>query len=201
MESHGRSYLHEGILMLKAYALVDCPVQSIIQQKTVEFLKTNTVLFERKDLELWNKIDTVALIRSVPELPEFYRSIGLKLREIAVTVWNSHSDVPLHIDELPVTSKINFPILNTEDTYNEWYTVPDNLLATVNPVINQFGSAFYDLKDLDLGKCTKIAEVVVTQPVVFNSQIPHRIRITEQAKFPRIVMSCTFFNEPTKWLQ
>ena len=187
--------------MLKAYTVIDCPVQSIIQQKTVEFLKTSTDLFERKDLELWNKIDTVALIRAVPELPEFYRSIGLKLREVAITVWNSRKDVPLHIDELPVTAKINFPILNTEDTYNEWYTVPKELLATVSPVINQFGTAYYDLKQIDLDKCTKIAEVVVTQPVVFNSQIPHCIRITEQAKFPRIVMPCTFFNEPIKWLQ
>ena len=187
--------------MLKPYAVVDCPVQSTIQNKTVEFLKESTDLFEQQNLKLWNKINTVDLIRAVPELPKFYATLGLKLREVAITVWNKTEDVPLHIDELPVTAKINFPILNTEHTYNEWYTVPDELLATVDPVINQFGSAFYDLKDIDLTKCNKIAEIVLTQPVVFNSQIPHRIRITEQAQFPRIVMPCTFFNEPTKWLQ
>jgi hypothetical protein len=166
----------------------------------VEFLKTSTDLFERKNLKLWNKIDTLALIRAVPELPEFYNSIGLKLREVAITVWNNNKDVPLHIDELPVTAKINFPILNTEHTYNEWYTVPEELLSAVDPIVNQFGSAYYDLESIDLATCTKIAELVVTQPVVFNSQIPHRIRITEQAQFPRIVMPCTFFNEPIGWL-
>jgi hypothetical protein len=167
----------------------------------VEFLKTSTDLFERKDLQLWNKINTVDLIRAVPELPEFYRSIGLKLREVAITVWNNKKDVPLHIDEMPVTAKINFPILNTEHTYNEWYTVPEELLSTVEPIINQFGSAYYDLADIDLDQCTKLEEIQLLAPVVFNSQIPHRIRITEKAQFPRIVMPCTFFNEPTQWLQ
>ena len=185
--------------MLRPYAPVDCPMQSTIQTKTIEFLKASTDLFERTDLKLWNKLNTlelVELIRAVPELPEFYRGIGLQLREVAITVWNKAEDVPLHIDELPVTAKINFPLLNTEHTYNEWYTVPDELLSTVDPIINQFGSAYYDLKSIDLARCTLIAETQTLQPIVFNSQIPHRIRITEQAQFPRIVMPCTFFNEP-----
>jgi hypothetical protein len=188
--------------MLKPYHIIDCPedVQSIIQEKVVKYLRDNTDLLDRTDLQLWNKIKTPDLIRAVPEIHKYYLSLGLRVKEISITVWNKLEDVPLHIDELPVTAKINFPILNTEHTYNEWYRVPEELLATVTPIINQFGSAFYDLKSLDLSKCDKIAELVVTQPVVFNSQIPHRIRIAEQAQFPRIVMPCTFFNEPIGWL-
>lgn len=201
MESHGRSNLHESGLMLKPYALIDCPEQSIIQHKTLEFLKNSTDLLERQNLKLWNKIDTLSLVKAVPELPKFYASIGLRLREVAITVWSKAEDVPLHIDELPVTAKINFPILNTEHTYNEWYTVPDQLLNAVAPVINQFGSAYYDLESIDLTQCTKIAEIETLQPMVFNSQIPHCIRITQQAQFPRVVMPCAFFNEPLNLLQ
>jgi len=186
--------------MLKPYTAIDCPVQSIIQAKTIEFLKTSTDLLDRTDLKLWNKVDTVALIRAVPEIPAFYRSIGLKLRELAITVCHKHEDVGLHIDELPVTAKINFPIMNTQHTVNEWYHVPKELLDTVKPIVNQFGSAFYDLETIDLSQCKKIAEVETLQPIVFNSQIPHKIRITEQAQLPRIVMPCTFFNEPTHLL-
>jgi len=200
MEGHGRSNLYESGLMLKPFALVDCPVQSTIQSKTVEYLKNYTDLFERKDLHLWNKVNTVDLIRAVPELPKFYLSLGLKLREVAVTVWNSNKDVPLHIDELPVTAKINFPVMNTENTVNEWYSVPKCLLDKVEPIINQFGSAYYDLASIDLDQCEKIDQVELTTPVVFNSQIPHKIRITDRAQFPRIVMPCTFFDQPIGWL-
>jgi hypothetical protein len=185
---------------LKAFQMIDCPMQSIISTKVLDFLSTNTTLLEDKNLKLWNKIDTVDLIKQVPEILKFYQSINLKLQEIAITICNKYEDVSLHIDELPVVSKINFPILNTENTFNEWYRVPKEILDTVTPVVNQFGSAFYDLKSVDLDQCIKIAEVELTQPIIFNSQIPHRIRITDQAKLPRIVMSCTFFNQPIELL-
>ena len=185
---------------LVAFRMIDCATQSIISTKVLNFLSSNTDLLERKNLKLWNKIDTVSLLKQVPEILEFYQSINLKIREIAITVCNKYEDVDLHIDELPVVAKINFPILNTENTFNEWYRVPKEILDTVTPVVNQFGSAYYDLKSVDLDQCIKIAEVELTRPIIFNSQIPHRIRITDQAKLPRIVMSCTFFNEPIELL-
>ena len=182
--------------------IIDCPddVQSIIQEKVLAYLQSNTDLLERKDLHLWNKVDTVALIKAVPELLKFYASLGLQLREVAVTVCNSHEDIGLHIDELPVIAKINFPILNTRHTYNEWYTVSNELIATVKPIVNSFGREYYNLDTIDLSKCTKVGETETLKPIVFNSQIPHKIRITEQAKFPRIVLPCTFFNEPVQLL-
>jgi hypothetical protein len=185
---------------LSAFRVIDCPTQSIISKKVLEFLSDRTTLLEDKNLKLWNKIDTVALLRQVPEILEFYQGMNLKLREIAITICNKNEDVNLHIDELPVVAKINFPILNTENTFNEWYQVPPEILKSVTPIINQFNSAYYDLGDVDLNACTKLAEYELLQPIVFNSQLPHKIRITGQTKFPRVVMSCTFFNEPVQWL-
>lgn len=189
--------------MLQAYATVDCdPVlQSTIQNKTVEFLKSNTEIFDNLDkLSLWNKISTIEYIKYVPELVKWTDSLSLKLREVSITVCNSKQDVPLHIDELPVTAKINFPILNTKDTYNCWYQVPEELLATVTPIINKFGNAYYDLENIDLDKCKLVGEVEVVKPVVFNSQIPHMIRMHSAKQFPRLVLSCTFFKEPIQSL-
>ena len=186
---------------LKPYAVIDCEQQEIIATKTLEFLGNSTNLLESKDLELWNKINTLELLKAVPEINVFYRSMGLKIKEVAFTVWNSTEDVGLHIDELPVIAKINFPILNTQHTYNEWYTVPDPLFQTVKPIVNHFGSVFYNLSDIDLDQCTKIAEIELTKPVVFNSQIPHKIRMGADAQFPRIVMTCMFFNQPLEWIE
>jgi len=183
-------------MQLKPYTIIDCSEQSIISNKVVEYLKTNSDFFENKPFHLWNKIDTVSLLKAVPEIGNFFKSIGLSIREISITVVNRNEDVGLHIDELPVTAKVNFPILNTENTFNEWYEVPSNLLEKVAPVINHFGSKFYNLKEINLSQCKKIGEYELLKPVVFNSQIPHRIRITEKASLPRLVMPCTFFKEP-----
>ena len=186
---------------LKPYAVIDCVEQATITSKTLDFLRESTDLLERKDLHLWNKINTVALLKAVPEINLFYKSLGLKIREISITVWNIESDVTLHVDELPVVAKINFPILNTKNTYNEWYTVPDYLFESVTPTVNQFGAKYYNLSEIDLNQCVKIGEVELTKPVVFNSQIPHKIRMGTGVEFPRIVMSCTFFNQPIEWLE
>lgn len=187
--------------MLLPYAIVECPQQQIIVDKTLAFLDQATDLLRAKNLHLWNKIDTKQLIKAVPEIPEYYHTLGLKLKEVAFTVWNKHEDASLHIDELPVIAKINFPILNTANTYNEWYSVPDYLMKQVSPLLNQFGSEFYDLASIDLDLCEKIGEVELVKPIVFNSQIPHKIRIEKNALFPRVVMTCMFFNQPVKWIE
>jgi hypothetical protein len=201
MEANGSSYLYEDCLMLRPYAPVDCSVQSTIQTKTVEFLKTKTDLFDHlDDLSLWTKLNTAEYVRAVPELVKWTRSLGLRLREVSITVCNSNENVGLHVDELPVTAKINFPILNTAGSYNEWYRVPKEIFDTVEPIVNEFGSAYYDLESVDLTQCEQVGCFELLQPVVFNSQIPHSIRMQSATDFPRLVLACTFFEEPISFL-
>jgi hypothetical protein len=191
-------------MLLKPFYVLDCDpeLQQTISEGVVEFLRTQTDLFDDLDSRsLWNKLDTRALVQAVPELVQYFQTYGLKLKEIAVTVCNSKKNATLHIDELPVTAKINFPILNTKGSLNLWYNVPKELLAQVAPIINEFGTAYYNLNTINLGKCKKIAEVEVVKPVVFNSQIPHMVDISNCQAFPRLVLTCMFFNEPVDFLK
>ena len=193
-----------NIINLKPYHQLECPdeLQKIISDKAVDFLKTKTDLFSRLDkLSLWNKLNSVDFIRHVPELVKYFQSFNLKLKEVSVTVCHSKTDAGLHIDELPVTAKINFPILNTQGSRNIWYHVPDNIMSQVTPIINSFGTAFYNLGSVDLTKCKKLADIEVLKPVVFNSQIPHMVDITNCLAFPRLVLTCMFFNEPVDFLK
>jgi len=191
-------------MSLKCFHPLPCDpqLQKTISEGVFVFLQTQTDLFE--DLysrSLWNKLDTRALVRAVPELVHYFQTFGLKLKEVAVTVCNSKKNAGLHIDELPVTAKINFPILNTKGSLNLWYSVPKELMSRVDPIINEFGSAFYNLDSIDLNKCKKIAEVEINTPVVFNSQIPHMIDMSNCDQFPRLVLTCMFFNEPVDFLK
>ena len=189
---------------MKPFYVLDCDpeLQETISNRTVEFLRTETDLFDDLDSRsLWNKLDTRALVRAVPELVRYFQTFGLKLKEVAVTVCNSKKNANLHIDELPVTAKINFPILNTKGSRNLWYSVPEELMSQVDPIINKFGSVYYDLASVDLDKCKKIAEVEINKPVVFNSQLPHMIEMSNCQAFPRLVLTCMFFNEPVDFLK
>lgn len=150
---------------------------------------------------LWNKIDTVDLINSAPSLIDYCRTLDLKIREVALTVVNVKEDVGLHIDELPITAKVNIPILNTRGSYNRWYEIPDWLLSSTEPVINRFGKKYYEFENVDYEKLKLLGEIELLRPVVFNSQLAHNIILTEQSVFPRIVLACTFFKEPLDYLR
>ena len=191
-------------MSLKPYYQLECPddLQKIISEKVIDFLKTKTDLFTRlNELPLWNKLNSLEVIRHVPELIKYFQSFNLKLREVAVTIRNSNKNVILHVDELPVTAKINFPILNTQGSQNLWYYVPDELMLQVPPIINEFGAFYYNLETIDLDQCKKIAEVEVLKPIVFNSLIPHMVDMSQCQLFPRIVLTCMFFNEPIDFLK
>lgn len=187
---------------MRPYQQLRCEQQSIIADKVLHFLRTETALLENipPDIDLWHKLSTIDLVRNVPELAEWCRTLDLYIRETSVTIVNQYQDVDLHIDELPVVAKINFPILNTKNTYNRWYQVPESLAIQYPPKINRFGKDYYSFKGIDLDQCKLIGEVELLEPVVFNSQIAHMIEIGKNVHLPRVVLSITFFREPTNFL-
>ena len=190
-------------MTLKPYHQLDCPddLQKTISEKTIDFLKTKHDILNVTKPSLWNKLDTVEFVQAVPELLQYFKTLNLQLREVAFTICVSNENANLHIDELPVTAKINFPILNTQDSRNLWYAVPNDLMSQVTPIVNKFGAAYYNLGAIDLGQCQQLASVEVLKPVVFNSQIPHTIDMSKCQSFPRIILTCMFFKEPVDFLK
>ena len=79
----------------------------------------------------------------------------------------------IHKDAPPVIAKINFPVLNTEDTYNVWY--------------DEWGN------EIDRTECTT--------PLVLRSDINHTVEIGANAKYPRLQFSFCFYNEPLHLLK
>ena len=102
---------------MKPFHSLECDTLSLIQTQVMRWIKNN-----RADLltseRLWNKINTVDLLRSSPALIEYCNTLGLKIREVALTVVHKCVDTSLHIDELPVTAKMNIPIQNTRYSFN-----------------------------------------------------------------------------------
>jgi len=185
---------------MKPYHPLECNNLSDIQSQVMDWINTNHPSLLESD-SLWNKLNTADLVRSTPALIEWCRSHDLKLREVALTVMHTPLGAELHIDELPVTAKVNIPIHNTTDSHNRWYEIPEEMLAETKPLINEFGKKYYWFKDVDYSRLKMIGELELLGPVVFNSQLAHNIVIGEQCKLPRVVLTCMFFNEPLQYLR
>jgi len=184
---------------MKPYHQIECNNLPEIQSQVMDWINTNHQSLLHSD-SLWNKIDTRALVRETPALIQWCRTHGLKLREVALTVMHTRSGADLHIDELPVTAKINIPIQNTRHSYNRWYHIPEQMLAEAEPLVNRFGKKYYWFKDVDCASLDLIGELELLSPVVFNSQLAHNIVIGDQCELPRVVLTCMFFNEPLHYL-
>jgi len=186
---------------MKCYHELQCENLSTIQNETLDYLNTRYDLSDHSSLktDLWLKLDSKDVIRSVPSMLNWLRTLKLLPREVSATIVNTMEGAALHIDELPIIAKINIPILNYADVVNEWYSVPEHVAEDYKDT-NQFGNAFYDFTYLDIDKCTLLDSIVPTTPIVFNSQIAHRVLPLAGAKFPRVMLSVMFHNEPLDYL-
>jgi hypothetical protein len=188
---------------MKCYHELPCTVLQDIQSQSLAYFNSIYDFRDQQSLntDLWLKIHTRDFLKSSPALLLWVRELGLHIRETALTIVNDSQGAILHIDELPVTAKINIPLLNYQGVINEWWSVPDYIMKSVTPVINQFGQPYYNLEDIDLTLCTLEASIEMTGPIVFNSQKPHRVVVSKSAKFPRVILSCMFRQEPTSYLE
>jgi hypothetical protein len=188
---------------MKSYHELKCALLPDIQSEVLNWLNKRYDLADQKSLktDLWLKIDSKSLLKSTTSLMSWFRELKLICRETAITVINDMSGAALHIDELPTISKINIPIINYQHVFNEWYHVPDNLMSNIVPSVNQFGSEFYNLGSIDVSQCELIGNIELQTPIVFNSQIPHRVVCKHGAKFPRVILTCMFYNEPIDYLR
>jgi Zn ribbon nucleic-acid-binding protein len=158
----------------KCYFVLDCPNQQAIANSLYDFYKDITAGKEIKDF--WNTLTKKEIKEyfSKPdlEIKKWFNQLELNVRDMSFTVYDTNIHTSIHTDAPPVIAKINFPVLNTQDTYNIWY--------------NDNG------EEIDRFECVK--------PIVLRSDIPHTVKAGPNAKFPRIQFSFCFFKEPVSLL-
>jgi|TARA_R110000796_G_scaffold192281_1_gene308974 hypothetical protein len=160
---------------MKSYFILDCDRQQKIADSLYGFYIGITA--NRELTDFWNHLsrEEIQSYFSIPnlEIKKWFDEQGLKVRDMSFTIYNEEIYTGIHKDEPPVIAKINFPVLNTKDTYNVWY--------------DDWGN------EIDKVECTK--------PIVFRSDINHTVEIGTNAKYPRLQFSFCFYNEPLHLLK
>jgi hypothetical protein len=179
---------------LKSYVELDCPNLDIISKKIYDFVedKLNTK-------EGWLFLDTIQILKSVPELMLFFKQHRLYPKHSAITILND--DFKLHIDAPPTIAKINFPILNTDGWVIRWYDIDPVALKNCSTVVDEFGCVKEDIRQLPESAVVLASELYeFKKPIVFNSRMLHSVTKINPATYPRIVASFTFANQPLHML-
>ena len=160
---------------MKSYYILDCPTQEKISDSLYGYYVGLTA--NRAPTEFWNHLsrDEIQNYFSIPNnyCRAWFDTLGLKVRDMSFTITNENIATDIHRDEPPVIAKINFPVLNTKDTYNVWFDDDNN----------------------------EIARVECDRPIVLRSDILHTVEIGQSAVFPRLQFSFCFYNEPLRLLK
>ena len=160
---------------MKSYHILDCNNQQKIADSLYGYyvgLTTN-----KPPSEFWNNLsrEEIQNYLSIPNNPckEWFDGLGLRVRDMSFTFYNEEIITHIHKDEPPVIAKINFPVLNTKDTYNVWF---DDYA-----------------REIDRVECDR--------PIVLRSDILHTVEIGKSATYPRLQFSFCFYNEPLQLLK
>ena len=160
---------------MKSYHILNCDNQQKIADSLYGYYTGITSNRELK--EFWNHLtrDEIQDYFSIPNNPtkSWFEELGLKVRDMSFTIYNENISTDIHRDEPPVIAKINFPVLNTSDTYNVWFD----------------------------DHSTEIDRVECDRPIVLRSDILHTVEIGETACYPRLQFSFCFYNEPLHLLK
>ena len=160
---------------MKSYHILNCDNQQKIADSLYGYYTGITA--NKKLKNFWNNLsrEEIQDYFSIPNNPTkaWFEELGLKVRDMSFTIYNENISTDIHRDEPPVIAKINFPVLNTTDTYNVWYDDEAN--------------------EIDRVECD--------QPIVLRSDILHTVEIGETACYPRLQFSFCFYNEPLHLLK
>jgi len=178
------------------YKKLECDDTHHISVKIHDFLVTKTDLLTNGCVG-WQFIDTKELLADIPELLSFFASHKMVVMSASVVILYETGQLPLHIDELPIVAKLNFPVCNTIGWTTRWFTIDKDEFDNASMITNQFGASVENLRTIPNDKITLLAELAdMKTPIIFNSRIPHDVIKTSSSATtsPRIIASFTFFN-------
>lgn len=158
---------------MKSYHILECDKQQKIADSLYGYYVGITA--QHEPTQFWNHLSRQQIkdYFSIPNNPtkQWFDSLDLKVRDMSFTITNDTIKTGIHRDEPPVVAKINFPVLNTRNTYNVWF---DD-----------------DREEIDRVECDR--------PIVLRSDILHTVEVGPYAVFPRLQFSFCFYDEPL-WL-
>ena len=151
---------------------------AVVAEKIKNFLET------RPELVTDEKGSWIAapreIIKEVPELLTLFKPLGLDIVMIGFFVMH-YKVGTIHIDKTDIPIRINFPILNCEDTetrYFKTFGLPDEKMQ-----VNNLGFVEYQPD-----QCEVVDSFKLTKAVAMRVLEPHQV-LVHHGNFPRI--SCT----------
>ena len=170
------------------YQLLPCDDYEIINREILAFvLKYNIVEDSR---QFWNPVSVVDFIRACPLFSSWAKKEKVQIKTLSVTLGFINNCCLAHVDTPPARFKLSWPVLNSTNTYNRWFSPNE---GAVNEINNYGGITYFNENEL-----TELDRVCVERPMIIDAGTIHDVWVDGNIVPPRIGLQCQLINEPIK---
>jgi hypothetical protein len=168
------------------YQHLPCDNYEEINREVLAFiLKYNIVEDSRA---FWNPVSVVDFIRACPKFDAWTRENNVRIKTLSVTLGFINRCCLAHTDTPPARFKLSWPVLNTSNTYNRWFSAPD----TATKELNSYGGTVYFVEE----ELTELDRVCVDRPMIIDAGVIHDVWVDGNIIAPRIGLQCQLIKEP-----
>jgi hypothetical protein len=202
------------------YIELDCPDYEEINAEIIDYLKYRTnilTLDPDSNIPYPNFVNNVDFVKHNPKLMEYFFKLGIKLFQVyyAVAFKPTKDNGPspfteyanpaavsscsIHLDRPPVQWKMNWPVLNMNDTGVRFYKLK-NANDNIKDYVVRTGIPDSLDRDVWLLPYEPFDEshrhIFRSAPILMNGLVPHDVWFNPDIPMPRIGLQIMFFKEP-----
>lgn len=170
------------------YKFLPCDNYDEINKEILTFIFRYNIADNSR--QFWNPVSVVDFIKSCPKFAKWAIKEKVQIKTLSVTLGYINRCCLAHTDTPPARFKLSWPVLNTNNTYNRWFSAPSN--ATKE--INSYGEATYFNED----ELTELDRVCVKKPMIIDAGTIHDVWVDGDIVPPRIGLQCQLINEPNQ---
>ena len=173
--------------LMAYFKYLDLNIESV-SKKILEYINIHSIT--KNNTGAWVNADTNDILEKIPEISELFAPLGLTVFRVSFFIVKVSQGL-IHIDDDHCHYRINFPILNCENTETRYYKT----LVSPRKKYQLNGLAYhrYDPKH-----CLLVDTLILDRAAIIKTYEPHQVVLLHN-NYPRI--SCTVaFNEDLKSL-
>jgi hypothetical protein len=170
------------------YRPVSCDNYKKINQEILAFIFKYNIVEDSR--QFWNPVPVVDFIRSCPLFFAWTKKEKVQIKTLSVTLGFINKCCMAHTDTPPARFKLSWPVLNTENTYNRWFSANQGTVGEIN---SYGGTAYFNENEL-----TELDRVCVDRPMLIDAGVIHDVWVDGNIVAPRIGLQCQLINEPDK---
>lgn len=155
-----------------------------VREKIIKYFLVNPRLLNSIG-GAWINANTPDLLEKIPELSQLFRPLNLTIHRVSFFVMYQPTGT-IHIDDDTHDLRINFPILNCENTETRFYKTSSKTTKMFQT--NKMAYHRFDPKDCELAD-----KFTLNKAAIIKTKEPHQV-VLLSTTYPRV--SCTIaFNE------